>query len=367
MSKPKYYSLDRINGMECHYNMIIGERSAGKTYAVLKQGVENYFKDESTFAIIRRWEEDLRGKRGSEMFSNLVRNGEIERISGGRWTDVYYYSSRWFFCNYDENGKRSEISDKPFCYGFALSMMEHDKSTAYPTVTTILFDEFITRTMYLPEEFVLFTNVLSTIIRLRSNVRIYMCGNTISKYSPYFAEMGIMHIKEMTPGKIDIYEYGDSGLRVAVEFTGSENRKTKPSDVYFAFNNPKLQMITGDGSIWEMAIYPHCPHKYRPCDIRLVFFIEFNGDTLQCELVTVPGEKFIFIHRKTTPIQDPEHDIIFTPTVHPGMNYHRRITASSSRLEKVISSLFKQEKIFYSTNEVGEIVKGYLDWCISST
>ena len=33
-------------------------------------------------------------------------------------------------------------------------------------------------------------------------------------------------------------------------------------DVYFAFNNPKLQMITSGA--WEMAIYPHNKVKYKP-------------------------------------------------------------------------------------------------------
>ena len=62
---------------------------------------------------------------------------------------------------------------QPFCYAFALSELEHDKSTAYPNVTTVLFDEFLSRKSYLPDEFVLFMNTLSTIIRERDNVKIY--------------------------------------------------------------------------------------------------------------------------------------------------------------------------------------------------
>ena len=58
----------------------------------------------------------------------------------------------------------------------------------------ILFDEFITRSMYLPDEFVIFTNVLSTIIRDRNNVKIFMCGNTVNKYCPYYKEMGLNNV-----------------------------------------------------------------------------------------------------------------------------------------------------------------------------
>ena len=136
--------------------------------------------------------------------------------------------------------------------------MEHDKSTSYPDVTTVIFDEFLTRQSYLPDEFILFQNVLSTIIRGRRDVTIFMLGNTVNKWSPYFAEMGLKHVKEMEVGSIDVYTYGDSELTVAVEFTGSRH-SSKASDVYFAFDNPRLNMITGSEGSWEMAIYPHCP------------------------------------------------------------------------------------------------------------
>src|SRR5699024_9979680 len=132
----------------------------------------------------------------------------------------------------------------------------------YPKVKTILFDEFISRTGYLTDEFVLFTNVISTIKRLRNDVKIFMLGNTISKFCPYFQEMGLVHILQQPVGTIELYEYGDSGLKAAVEYVAPNLHKgKKESDVYFAFNNPKLKMIT-EGA-WEMEIYPHLPLKYK--------------------------------------------------------------------------------------------------------
>ena len=67
-------------------------------------------------------------------------------------------------CKYDDNGVRT-TDDKPFCYGFALTGMEHDKGTSYPGVGNVLFDEFITRQSYIPDEFVMFANTISTIFR----------------------------------------------------------------------------------------------------------------------------------------------------------------------------------------------------------
>ena len=130
-------------------------------------------------------------------------------------------------------------------YTFALSEMEHDKSTSYPEITTIVFDEFITRRYYLPDEFVLFLNVLSTIIRQRQNVKIFMLGNTVNKYCPYFKEMGLKHISNMEQGTIDVYKLGEGQLTIAVEYCSS-TAKTKDSNKYFCFDNSEaVQMIIG--------------------------------------------------------------------------------------------------------------------------
>lgn len=187
-----------------------------------------------------------------------------------------------------------------------------------------------------------------------------MLGNTVNKYCPYFKEMGLTHIKEMKPGDIDLYRYGDTDLLVAVEYTLS-NKAGKESDLYFAFDNPKLSMITG-GS-WEIDIYPHCPVKYKPKDVLFTFFIEFAGDLLQCEVIQYNDMGFIFIHKKTTPLQDPEKDLIFSPDFSARPNYRRKITIPTDNITVKIAEYFKKDKIFYSDNEIGEIVRNYLIWC----
>ena len=65
----------------------------------------------------------------------------------------------------------------------------------------------------------------------------------------------------MEQGSIDLYTYGTEGLTVAVEYCKAM-AKSKQNNFYFAFNNPKLHMITNGA--WELDIYPHCPYKYKP-------------------------------------------------------------------------------------------------------
>lgn len=357
--RQKFYNLKNILSKNAQYNVIFGERSNGKTYAVLKYALEKYVQSREKLALVRRWRDDFIGKRGATMFDALVSNGEIKRLTNGEWDGVYYWGSRWFLCRFDDTGKR-ETDEEPFAYGFSITSMEHDKSTSYPDVTTIMFDEFLTRTAYIPDEFVLFMNVVSTIVRHRTNVKIFMLGNTVNKYCPYFTEMGLKHVRDMQPGSIDVYRYGKSELVVAVEYT-APNKRGKDSDLYFAFDNPKLSMITGGA--WEIDIYPHCPVKYKPNEIMFVYYIDFSGDLLQCEIVKHADLMFTFIHRKTTEIKDTEHALIFTPDFNPRPNYRRKITKPTSTLEKRIAHFFITDKIFYADNEIGEIVRNYLIWC----
>lgn len=358
MAKKKFYSLKKILDTGAQYHVIFGERSNGKTYAALLHGLKKFVETGKQTAIVRRWREDFTGKRGQSMYDALVSNGEIERLTKGEWTSIYYYGSRWFLCRYEDD--KRVTSEKPIAYGFALSAMEHDKSTAYPDITTIVFDEFLSRSAYIPDEFVLFMNTLSTIIRHRTDVKIFMLGNTVNKYCPYFKEMGLSHVKQMKPGDIDLYRYGESDLLVAVEYT-RPNKEGKESDLYFAFDNPKLNMITGGA--WEIDIYPHCPVKYKPKDVLFTYFIEFSGDMLQCEVVQTDDMYFTFIHRKTTQLKDPDRDIIYCPDFDARPNWKRKITMPRTPIEQKIAEHYRRDKVFYSDNEVGEIVRNYLLWC----
>lgn len=363
MGKNKFYRLDKILKHEAQYNVIFGERSSGKTFAVLEYGLKDYIKRGKQLAIIRRWTEDFTGKRGQTMFNSIVSTGIVEKLTGGEWTDVYYYASKWYLCRY-EDGQRIQ-DNKPMAYGFSITSMEHDKSTSYPDICTICFDEFLTRTVYLPDEFVLFCNVISTIVRHRTDVKIFMLGNTVNKYCPYFKEMGLKHIREMKAGDIDLYNYGESGLKVAVEYT-EPNAKGKKSDIYFAFDNPKLQMITG--GTWEIDIYPHCPIKYKPKDIKFIFFIQFEDVLLQCEIVAFKKGRnkgsFIFIHPKTTELKNPEEDLIYSTNEYKHLrNWKRNILKPTDIIDKKITEYFKKDKVFFSDNETGEVVRNYLMWC----
>lgn len=366
-TKQGFVSLTPVLKRKCHYNLLIGERSNGKTYCILDYIVEQFCKHGEQAVYLRRWDVDLKTKLTATLFDGLVRDKKIEKYSKGKYNGVKYYRSKWYLTrSYTEkNDKGKEIEmvetcDTPLMVGFTISGDEHDKGATYPHIRTIFFDEFLSRTGYLTDEVMLFMHTLSTLIRLRDDVKIFMCGNTINPYSPYFKEFGIKNIKNMERGDIDVYSYGESGLRLCVYMTDSLPKQLKKSNVYFAFNNPRLSMITGQGGIWDIGIYPHCPVEYRPCDIKYNFFIEYDDILYHGELIYTGKDLFIFIHVKTTPIKNPEKDLIYTLEDSPLLNKRKMINKPLTQVEKTIATLFAQKKVFYQDNEVGNGITNYL-------
>lgn len=357
----KFYDIKKLIAKKCSYNIVFGERSNGKTYSALMYGIEKYLQDGGQIAIVRRWKEDIIGKRASEIFSAIIANDEITKLTQGKFSGIYYWNGRYYLCTYDEDGK-PVYNLETDCIGFtfALSDNEHNKSISFPKVTTIIFDEFITKHVYLQDEFVLFMNTVSTIVRQRTDVTIIMLGNTVNKFCPYFDEMGLNNVLKMKQGTIDIYTYGDSELKVGVEYCSSMESQKK-NNFYFAFNNPKLSMITS--GVWELDMYPHLPMKYTPKQIVFTYFIVFNDSTYQCEIISVNGDLFTFIHDKTTHIKDRQDNLIYSLDYNVSLCYNRNILKPINELQKKVLWFFANGRVFYQNNSIGNAIENYLKLC----
>lgn len=345
---------------DAHYYVVFGERSNGKTYSALSYALERYVKSGEQFAYVRRFGEDIRKKNLSNLFSGHAENGTIKEITDEKWTSVNYTTSKFYF-EREEDDETYTKSEEPVGFAFDLNSMEHYKSISFPKITTIIFDEFMSRSGYLPNEWILFVNTVSTIVRQRSNIKIILLGNTVNKVCPYFQEMGLSHIKEQKPGTVDVYEYGDSGLQVVCEYTeSSAKRGGKASDVYFAFDNPELKMITTGA--WEIAIYPHLETKFAPKDVVANFFIDYTEELLHGEVVIKDEGAFIFLHPKTSPIKDESNDIVYTDRPNSRWNYRMCLTKHSDKLSLFIMKCLRENRIFYATNETGEVFRNYVMW-----
>lgn len=360
----KYWDIRPIKKIPALYRVVYGERSNGKTYGVLVELIKQWCEEGSQIGYIRRWPDDIKQRNMQQLFMSITNNSEISRITNGQWNGVKYNNGKFYLIATDTEGT-IVVQDEPFCFTFAISAMEHTKSIPYPKIRNILFDEFISRQSYIPDEFALFMNTLSSIIRERDDVEIWMLGNTVSKDCPYFREMGLRHVVKQEPGTIDTYAYTKNGqeMLIAVEYT--ESLAAKPSDKYFIFDNPKMDMITGGA--WEMAIYPHLFEHYSPHQIAYTFFIVYRETILQCEVVEGKKGFFIYCHLKTTKLQERSDDLIFTTEPTANRNYRQNIMSGDLKIERSLRQLITQDRICFQDNEIGEVFNDYLKWCRSKT
>ena len=381
MVNNSYYNIKKLLEKKAVYNIIIGQRGNGKTYQVLKYGLEQYLEtrnktiesedgqilpDYSQMAIIRRYADNFKGKRAQTMFDNLVSTGVVDKLTDGLFENIIYKSGCWYLASKDENDKWI-LDEHPFCYSFALTQVESDKSSSYPHIKTVLFDEFISRNGYLPDEFSLFQNTLSTIIRDKKDVTVFMCGNTVNKYGCiYFSEMKLTHIKQQKIGTIDVYRTdrklpSNFKTLIAVEYCDIA-KATSKSAFYFDWDSKTVQMITK--GYWELALYAVLPFKYSDLYGHMLhrFFIVYHDEMLTAELYNYKNSLFIYIQRKTSELHIENDKICFSLDVHPEINFFTKILHPERNIPllKIIAQCFINNKVFYQNDEIGEICRSYI-------
>lgn len=251
----KWYSLDNILKHECQYYMIFGERSNGKSFAVDKYIIDKFFLDGEQFAFVKRFEDDIKTKYMSEVFTPLE-DYILEKYNHR----IKFYRGCWLVYEDGTEGKINEC--KVMGYAFSLNNVNRTKATSYPNVTTILFEEFMSiDCSYLPDELNLFLNLISTIVRYRHNVKVFMLANAISKFSPYSSALGI-RLHRLKKGEIILREYTDKkGFKTKFAIERSENVNVFDNNlntekvVYNNFGNSGVgQMITSGE--FEVHAYP---------------------------------------------------------------------------------------------------------------
>ena len=251
----KWYSLDNILKHDVQYYMIFGERSNGKSYAVDKYVIDKFFEEGKQFGFLKRFEEDIKAKYMSEVFAPLE-----EYILEKYNHRLKFYRGNWLLY---EDGTEGKISDcKVFGYAFSLANVNRTKATSYPNIDTILYEEFMSiDCSYLNDELNLFLNLISTIVRYRHNVKIFMLANAISKFSPYSSALGIK-LHRIKKGQIILKEFTDKKgfkTRFAIERSENvnvfDNKENTQKTVYNIFGNSGVGKMITSGE-FETHAYP---------------------------------------------------------------------------------------------------------------
>ena len=357
-----YWNPKEIDSTKAIYRMIIGQRSNGKSYSTLKKAIEAYFKDGTPSAYIRRYAEEIRPKNISELLSPHYKL--IEKLSKGKYNACYYRSNQFILCYIDkETGEITQRDSQAIIYTLALNTWNTSKGQDRGQLGYIIFDEFMTRDLYLKDEFVTFANIISSLVRDRNINAIYMLGNTVNKYCPYFEEMGLYHVQEQEQGTIELYTYNNKDLTVAVEYCATAEA-TKDVTKYYAFDNPQLDMITNGN--WEEAKYQRLCRTEMTTNketLKFKFFVDFNNHLVVGEIHKKGINTILLFHKfGNSNYKIKDKDFVWTdkPTTTPYRQNSFRFGPDPAKT--IIQNLFLQKKDYYDTNTTGEIINNFLKW-----
>lgn len=171
-----YYNYDKLFSYNFLIAFVIGERGVGKTFGAKVAMLKRFFRTGEQFIYLRRYKTELDTSLAT-FWSDIQGNGYFDDV------DLKVVKSKMltkFTC------------DREVCgYAVPLSTANILKSTAFPKVSTIIFDEFLLDNSgtyrYLKNEVTMLLDVIETVGRLR-DIKVIMLGNALNVHAcPYFA------------------------------------------------------------------------------------------------------------------------------------------------------------------------------------
>lgn len=195
-----YYDYDKLLSRDFLIAFVISERGLGKTFGAKKAVLNRWLKSggEEEFMYVRRYK--------TELDSSLATF----------WSDL---QSNGYFEDHELKVQKSKLLTKFTCdgkvcgYAVPLSTSNILKSTAFPKVKYIIFDEYLLQQgglyRYIKNEISYFLDLVETVFRLRDG-KVLMLGNCIGTFaSPYFSYWNL----DISDGK-EFKSYKDGAILV---------------------------------------------------------------------------------------------------------------------------------------------------------
>ena len=297
MPQPNYYSLSNILKENADYNLIVGERGNGKTYAIQEYLLKRYIETKEQCFLLRRWVDDVKQSNAQNFWDGTLLN-HLSEWTNGKFTSIVLRSSKYILISYDDKGKPIIDDSNVIGYVWDVNESERLKGQSFPFVTNIVFEEFISLSKdgYIPDELTLFLNIISTIVRDRTNVRVWLLGNSVNPYNPYFDHFGIkgMCLKQ---GEIWTKTEPSTGCKVAVEFC-SKRRKGSllgTSAKYYAFGSTDGSSDMIINGKWQLPKYPTMQYPKNDQLLRTIG-VEFDDKHMLMKLFNRNGNRYLYVH-----------------------------------------------------------------------
>ena len=297
MAKKKYYRTTNIDKLNANYNILLGQRSNGKSYAVKEKVLMKAYPKNKKFVYLRRYEIDVKTSDVESYFGDMP----IESITDGEYNFISAYRGNIYFATLDED---NNITRGPAIGRYVyLSGYHHFKSQTFPDTEDIIVEEFVTDGIYIDNEPEVLQNFVSTIARDNPNVKVWMIGNTISRVCPYFEEWCLDKIPRQKPGTIDTYtfeRYDEPSEQIVKTLIAVEYCESTGSISSLFFGKSAEHITAGQ---WQTKDMPKLPSKKDDYTMTYELLFEDNGFRIVMQLMVNPknGGQFIYVYPYTYP------------------------------------------------------------------
>lgn len=383
MSKQVYYNIDKLDKLGATINILYGERSNGKSYQVKhKKGIYPYLKDTTSysrsykdkntiiednikagtkFIYLRRQKEEISSEKVIQYLADI----DIMSLTDDKYNCFDIYKKGIYLAVYNNDTGKTKRYEK-IGYIMALSTEQNYAGASYLDVHDIIFEEFMTRTVYLNNEPDKLMNLYSTVDRKRGTTRLWLCGNSISRVCPYLEEWGLMElIRNLKQGEIktkwlsthqEDEDHEEIEVLLAIEYCKSTGRSS------FAIGKHADMLNKGE---WQSDPQPHLSYSYK--EYKFLYRIGFQYKSFR-----FIGEYLLDKNNNTCwfiyPYQKEFNNkmIVFSDTIKESNYWQRDIYNTTFKNEKLreLLSTFKENKIFYATDLVGTDFKQAIDFII---
>ena len=354
-----HYSPLQVVKTNTPYIISYGGRNLGKTFAWLILIYAIWQCEGYKSVLMRRMAETLKSSKVAETFTKVFDLGYVPNNKG--YTGITYRTGAWRGYWTDEKGKTTY--DEAFCYPFALSSkIETNKGVSdIEKLGIIFFDEALTADNYLTDEWGRFQNAISTLVRENSQACCVLCANTVSWVAPYFREFGIKNVRSIKKGTVKVFKCLDE-TAVTLEYCNDvvANRKKKIVDRrFFGFKSGTADMIRVGG--WEIHSYQHLTRemiedRHRELITRDIY-IAHENEILCLELYVMDDFGPLVNVRPADNFDLGK--VIYVVGDHTDPRYHHRPNPSN-KIDKLIWTLYHNNRFYYADNLCGEIVKKFL-------
>ena len=365
-----HYNIDTLDSYNALINICYGERSNGKSYQVKHKKaiipfLESMVKDalkRDRFILIRRLREEITTEKIERYFADV----DIASLTNNEYNIITYYRKEIYLGNYNIEDGKVHRGEK-IGYVVALSTEQHYAGASYLDVKNIIFEEFMSRSSYLPNEPDKLMNFWNTVDRKRGIVRMWLVGNTISRVCPYLTDWGLQNIVHNQKQGTIVTKYLDTGtetdegipiqIKLAIEYCKSSGKSS------FAIGKHKDMLNKGT---WQSDPQPHLPKSRK--EYKLLYRIGFQYQEFKFigELIKdlESKEAVWFIYPYNNEFKD--NLLIFSDVIKLNKRYQRNIydiTINNDRIKKVLET-FREGNIFYSDDLCGTDFKQAIDFTI---